>query len=275
MACGNSLFGGNNNYIKVGNGQLIAVEGANTAEKLILSDLRIPYTQLLKGRVILKAGQEDYLMNHLGLGDNVTFITIKATYNEKSLETDNYIIWKRYDDLFHPSQMGKLMILTGNSTNRIPQLYLTNPNPNYDVKLDIMVAIIDDVESFFNYDPVVYFTEYVTLENTEYNEPFNTTLGDSFGATISYGAQPIYKDELTYLFIDEVRDLNGITISTTSSNFILKDYFGYVTPSVTGVGTYSLTFDITDDYGNSVPDNKSLYIIVSIGNTGGTGGTGS
>ena len=83
--CGQSLFGSGSNYIKVSNGSFVAIEGSNTAENLILSNLRMPYKQLLKGRVLLKIGQKDYLLNHLGLGDNATFLAIKVTYDPKSV----------------------------------------------------------------------------------------------------------------------------------------------------------------------------------------------
>jgi hypothetical protein len=153
MACNNqsSLFGTSDKYIKFLNGDLVAVEGVNTVDRQFLKDLRIPYTQLLRGRVVLKAGQVDYLMNHLGLGDNATFLSIAATYDPKSkIEEDNYIQYNFADDLSKNHYMAQLMILTGNSAYRIPQLYLTNPNSNYPVNLDIMVAVIDDTYSFFN-----------------------------------------------------------------------------------------------------------------------------
>ena len=41
-------------------------------------------------------------------------------------------------------------MLTGNSANRIEQLYLTNPNSKYAVTLDVMVAVIDDNYTFFS-----------------------------------------------------------------------------------------------------------------------------
>ena len=71
-----SLFGSSEKYIKFLNGDLVAIEGVNTVERQFLKDLRIPYTQILKGRVVLKAGQVDYLLNHLGLGDNATFLSL-------------------------------------------------------------------------------------------------------------------------------------------------------------------------------------------------------
>lgn len=149
--CQSSLFGNQSQYIKVNGGDFVAVQGANTFEKLLVSDLRMPYKQLLKSRVILKEGQTNYLLNHLGLGDNATFVAIKAIYDAKSvIEEDNYITWSFYDDLTKSYPMAQMLVLTGNSTNRIKQLYLTNPNTKYPVALEVMVANIDDSYSFFN-----------------------------------------------------------------------------------------------------------------------------
>jgi hypothetical protein len=153
MACNNqgSLFGSSDKYIKFLNGDLVAIEGTNTVDRQILNTLRIPYAQLLRGRVVLKAGQVDYLLNHLGLGDNATFLSIAATYDPKSkIEEDNYVQYNFSDDLTKNHYFAQLMILTGNSTHRVPQLYLTNPNANYNVTLDVMVAVIDDVYTYFN-----------------------------------------------------------------------------------------------------------------------------
>jgi hypothetical protein len=94
MPCqlGNNSFFDTNNYIKFLNSDIVAIEGPNTIERLIGGDIRIPYKQVLKGRIILKEGQLNYLMNHLGLGDNATFLTIKATYNKDSVNVeDNYV----------------------------------------------------------------------------------------------------------------------------------------------------------------------------------------
>jgi hypothetical protein len=149
--CGSSLFGPGSQYIKTNSGDFIATEGSNIRERLMLSDLRIPYKQILKSRVILRKGQTNYLLNHLGFGDNATFLAIKAVYDTKSkVESDNYIQYSYYDDLGRTYTFSQLLTLTGNSSNRVKQLYLTNPNPNYPVYLDVMVAVIDDNYSFFN-----------------------------------------------------------------------------------------------------------------------------
>jgi hypothetical protein len=119
-------------------------------ERLIGKDIKIPYQQILKGHIVLKAGQVGYLMNHLGLGDNATFVAIKATYDLKCVnEEDHYIEYYYTDDTSTIRSMSQLMILTGNSTHRIPQLYFTNPNSTYKVHLDVMVAVVDDTYTFF------------------------------------------------------------------------------------------------------------------------------
>ncbi len=146
-----SLFGSSEKYIKFLNSDIVAIEGVNTIERQLLKDLRIPYSQILKGRVVLKSGQVDYLLNHLGLGDNATFLSITATYDPKSkIEADNYVVYNFSDDMTKSRYFSQIMILSGNSTNRIPQLYLTNPNKNYNVILDVMVAVIDDTYNYFN-----------------------------------------------------------------------------------------------------------------------------
>jgi hypothetical protein len=163
--CGQSLFGSGNNYIKVGNGEFLAIEGSSTAEKLGLSELRMPYKQLLKSKVVLKPGQVNYLLNFLGLGDNATFLAIKATYDPKSVvEADRYVNWSFYDDLTKIYSFAQMMVLTGNSTNRVKQLYLTNPSDKYSVSLEIMVAVIDDNYSFFNDTVNQSGTSFVNLE---------------------------------------------------------------------------------------------------------------
>jgi hypothetical protein len=166
--CGSSLFGSGSQYIKLGNAEFIAVEGSSVFDRLGLTDIRAPYKQLLKGRVILKPGQTNYLLNHLGLGDNATFLAIKATYDSKSVNPDNnYITYSYYNNPVQNLTFAQLLVLTGNGPNRIPQLYLTNSNTNYNVVLDIMVGVIDDSYSFFNDDLNQSGTSFSGLEWTD------------------------------------------------------------------------------------------------------------
>lgn len=162
---GSSVFGPSNQYIKVNAGDFVAVNGSNASEKMSLSDLRMPFKQILKSRIILKPGQANYLLNHLGMGDNATFLLIKATYDSKSvIQDDNYVDWSFYDSLGTINQFAQVMLLTGNTTHRVKQIYLTNPNTKYSVSLDVMVAVIDDNYSFFNDNINQTATSFTDLE---------------------------------------------------------------------------------------------------------------
>lgn len=153
MSCVNQntfFTGGTNNFIKPYQGEFVAVSGANMLERLSIADLRIPYNQVLKSRVILKAGQTNYLLNFLGLGDNATFLMIKSTFDPLSkMESDNFIQYSFYSDRTRVYSFSSMMVLTGNSQNRIEQLYLSNPNPDKQVILEVMCAVIDDTYTYF------------------------------------------------------------------------------------------------------------------------------
>jgi len=204
MGCGNSLFGKVSQFIKINGGDFVAIEGSNTVEKLITSDVRMPYKQLLKGRVILKPGQINYLLNHLGVGDNATFLSIKATYDPKSvIELDNYIRYSYYDYPVQNLSFAQLLVLTGNSTNRIPQLYLNNPNTKYAVILDVMVGVIDDTYTFFNDDINQSGTSFTGLEYTDIK---SFVVGESI-AIIDKDSKVLIYLGLTYI--------NSITLNGT------------------------------------------------------------
>jgi len=146
-----TIFGPGSKNIKFYGNDLIAVDGPNTVERQILGNLRFPYNQILRGRIILKAGQINYLLNNLGLGDNSTLLSLAVTYDPKSVhEEDNYIMWSFYDNLVNSYPISYMLLLSGNSTNRVKQIYLTNPNPNYDVNIDVLVGNIDNTYNFFN-----------------------------------------------------------------------------------------------------------------------------
>jgi hypothetical protein len=170
MSCGiknNSIFQPTQQYIKYWNGSVIAVEGPNTMEKLMLDQLRIPYKQILKGRIILKPSQSNYLLNFLGLGDNATYLCMTAQYDQKSkIPNDNYVNWAFADDLTTDYAFSQILTLSGNADHRIQQMYLTNPSATYSVSLDVMVAVIDDKDFYFEDNQFtisnLYHTDIVT-----------------------------------------------------------------------------------------------------------------
>jgi hypothetical protein len=204
VGCSGNLFGNRSQFIKANGGDFIAVEASNTRERLILSDLRIPYKQILKSRVILKIGQTNYLLNHLGLGDNATFLCIKAVYDSKAvIEADRYVNWSYYDDLTRVNSFADMMVLTGNSTNRVPQLYLTNPSTKYPVYLDVMIGVIDDNYSIFT-DTINQSGSSFT--GLEYTDIHSHIVGESI--VINDKSSPVRP--LIYI---RLSDINSIEIS--------------------------------------------------------------
>jgi len=149
--CTNSIFGNiRDNGIRFYQNSLIAAEGSDMVQKMSLSSVFAPYEQILRGKVTLKPGKCKYLLNHLGLGDNATLLAITATYDPDSkIESQNFVQYSYYTSPNNWYSFAQMLMLTGNSENRIEQLYLTNPNQNHPVTLDIMVGIIDDESGFF------------------------------------------------------------------------------------------------------------------------------
>ncbi len=263
-----SIFGNTSQYIKIQGSDFVAIEGVNTVERLLGGDIRIPYKQLLKSRVILKAGQANYLLNHLGLGDNATFLAIKATYNTKSVnEEDNYVDYYFYDDLTSRHSFNQLIVLTGNSQNRIQQLYLTNPNSKYSVVLDVMVAIIDEEYSFFNDVINQSGTSFVDLSVTDIH---THVVGESIVINDKNSKPLIY---LLLVNISSIeKDGDVITIDDTSLGFILlkfsTEYDANQAFSLLNYILENQNIDIDTLVPLTDDDSPIIYFNSEVGNTG-------
>lgn len=270
MSCANSLFGKGSQYIKINGGDFIAVEGSNTVEKLITSDIRMPYKQLLKGRVMLKAGQINYLMNFLGLGNSATFLSIKATYDQKSvIEADNYITYSYYDYPVQNLNFAQLLVLTGNSSNRIPQLYLNNPNTKYPVILDVMVGVIDDSYSFFNDDINQSGTSFTGLEYTDIK---SFVVGES----IAVYDKNVPAKALIYLglsFINSI-SLNGTFLVIDDESY--GSVFLHFLTEYDAIQAHSLLNYVLEhpsiNIDNIIPENDGTAPIIYFNSTAGVSG---
>ena len=240
-----SLFGPADKYIKFYQGDAIAVEGANTMEKQILNDLRFPYTQILRARVTLKAGQVNYLLNHLGLGDNATFLSISARYDNKSkIEEDNYLQYTYYPDISNIYYFDQMLLLTGNSTHRIPQLYLSNPNATYSVTMDVMVAVIDDTYEFFN---------------DALNQSGSSFTGLSYSSIQTYIPNQSLvildaeNNPLSYLSIDAITSIHKSDLIITVQESTVGKVFLEFLDSYSSFQSYSLLNYIWNNAGSNPP----------------------
>ena len=213
MSCSNnSIFDSPNTYIKFQGSDLVSVEGANLLDRLLLKNVIIPFKQILKGIIILKPGQSNYLFNFLGLGDNATFVALVPKFDTKSvMEEDNYVNYIYSNNLTNIQSFKEIMILTGNSTHRIPQLYLSNPNTLYSVVVETMVAVIDDKQTFFtdNTNQIgVTYTDLIfsNLQTWEINE------------SIVFFDNKVPQNPLVYLYLNTID-----TIEQQGSILIVKD----------------------------------------------------
>lgn len=268
MACG-TIFGSGAQYIKVNGGDFVAIDGANIVDRLTVSDLRMPYKQLLKSRILLKAGQTNYLLNHLGLGDNATFLAIKVLYNSASvIEEDNYITWSFYDDLTKTYPMAQMLCLTGNSTNRIKQIYLTNPNTKYAVTLEVMVGVIDDSYSFFNDSINQSGTTFTGLEWTDIK---THQQGESF--KIMDKGTPvrplIYFDIVNIQTIEKTGSILIIDDASYGTIFLqfLTEYDTYQAHSLLNYVIENPNINIVEDYPSDNED-PIVYFYNQVGQTG-------
>lgn len=266
MGCQSSLFGASAQYIKVSGGDFLAIEGANTVDRLTVSDLRMPYKQLLRSRILLKTGQKNYLLNHLGLGDNATFLCIKVVYNQKSIiEEDNYVNWCFYDDMAKVYTMAQMMVLTGNSTNRIKQLYLSNPSEKYTVSLDVMVGVIDDTYTFFNDTINKSSTSFVGLNYTDIKTHI---IGESF-KILDKGTpvRPlIYFDIVNIETIEKTGTILIIDDASYGTIFLqfLTEYDAYQAHSILNYIIENPTINI-DAIPNGDNEDPIIYFYSSVG----------
>ena len=122
----------------------IVIEGPNMKGKLNLEGLEIKYESFYLSQLVLNTSAQDQPALYGFLGNNVTFLMVRAKYMPTdpnwAVETDQYIEYYFADDPTQVRKMGQLMVLTGNSTNRIPQIYFNNPQSTYKVYLEVLMA---------------------------------------------------------------------------------------------------------------------------------------
>lgn len=165
----------------------IVIEGPTLKGKLSLEGLEIRYDSFYLSQLILNPSAQDQPLLYGFLGNDVTFLMVKAKYVPTdpnwAVETDQYIEYYFEDDTTQVRSMGQLLILTGNSTNRIPQIYFNNPNTTYSVYLEVLMANLpqsslvatqytqDSTFSGLYYNSIisdtVYYTSPATTGSTE------------------------------------------------------------------------------------------------------------
>ena len=185
----NTLLNPTQRTIKNWNSDFITSDGPNTSSYLSLGDLAIPYDSQYVSRIVLPADSKDVLLNYELVGIS-TFLLIKVTYNGDydypqqddydplySQEPNNYNIEYYFEGssgITYP--IGRLLILNGSFTNKIPKIYLNNPL-GYNVVLDVLQANIE------SYRPIITSSA-TTISNLYYSDVItNQVICSSTGFT--------------------------------------------------------------------------------------------
>jgi len=144
-----TLLSGADKEIEFYNSALIVKDGPNMCGKMALGDVQINYDSFFTSKMTLASDSKDFPIMYGFLGTDITFIMIKVIYggdlaNPQSCCSDE----EKHLEYFFEDQplirryITDFMLLTGDDTHRIPQIYLYNPT-NYDVTVEILVANVD------------------------------------------------------------------------------------------------------------------------------------
>lgn len=132
---------------------MLVIEGPNLKGKLSLEGLELKYENFNLSQLILNPESTDQPLLYGFLGNNITFLMVRAKYIPTdpmwAVETEQYIDFYYGDNPTQIRSMGELLLLTGNSTKRIPQIYFNNPSTKNKVYLEILMANLEQ-ESLVN-----------------------------------------------------------------------------------------------------------------------------
>lgn len=186
------LLGAGATYIKATGGGFAAIEGANTLESIDMSLLRMPYVQYFKTRMFLQPGAVNQPVNYANLGNNVTFIALSVYYDAKAkIEENNYILYSFVTDPATTFPVAQELVLTGNSTHRIPEIFLSNPSTLYAVKVEMLVACIDQNQAFFNNTNLPNNANF-TISNLEFSDIHTHLINQSIKVLNTAGQPVLY-----------------------------------------------------------------------------------
>lgn len=144
-----------------------------------MEGIEISYETQFSSQMILNENAKDQPILYGFLGNEITFLMIKATYGPSDtnwqFEEEQYIEYYFGNDITNKKYMSKLLILTGNSLKRIPQIYLNNPSLTQKVHLEILMANLSQPDLVI---PETLFTNLyynnVISDYVLYNNPIST-----------------------------------------------------------------------------------------------------
>ena len=207
---------------------MIAVEGPNIIGKLNLSGVEIPYESQYTTRISLNPGAQDQPLLYGFLGNNVTYLLLKVTYDETDprcmIEEEQYIEYYLEDNPTTVRYINKLLLLTGNSQKRIPQIYLNNPSQ---LRVDVHALVANLGQSDIELEDIQ--DETISITNLYHNSIVSDTIWNCTTLVSGSTQFQIYDFEgniVLYLDYEEVEVIdrdsskNQLIIATKSDTYI-------------------------------------------------------
>jgi hypothetical protein len=136
----NALFGPGAKYVKFADGGLSAIEAANTAAKMPLSDLRIPYDQYARARVVVPKGAVAKAINVPVLGEAITLLICKTSYDKANRDlTLNKLRYALSESAVRKYTFTDILVLSATPDDPVPTIYVDNAT-GYAVTLDVFMC---------------------------------------------------------------------------------------------------------------------------------------
>ena len=207
---------------------MVAVEGPNIIGKLNLAGVEIPYESQYTTRISLNPGAINQPLLYGFLGQEVTYLLLKVTYDETDprcqIEEEQFIEYYLEDNPTTVRYINKLLLLTGNSQKRIPQIYLNNPT---ELRVDVHALVANLGQSDINLKDITDDT--ISIENLYYNSIISDTIWNcttlmsgstQFQVYNHEGQIVLYLDYEDVEVIDRDSSINQLIISTKSDTLI-------------------------------------------------------
>ena len=169
------------------------------------------------------------------LDKDITFMLLKITYNELDprclIEENQYIEYYFSTNKSEIRYANKLLLLTGNSIKRIPQVYLNNPGDST-VIIDVMVASLDQSDTDISEVTEKLLKLEVLYSNNIITDSLHNTVTDNYGSTefqilnFEDDVPLLYLKFMVILSIIPDEEHTRIIINTTSetNNIIYLDF---------------------------------------------------
>jgi len=192
---------------------MVVVEGPNLKGRLNLEGLEFKYESFNLSQMILNQESYDQPLLYGFLGNNITFLMVRAKYVPTdpmwSIESEQYLEYYYGNNPSDIKTMGQLLVLTGNSIKKIPQIYFNNTSTKNKVYLEILMANLGQ-DSLINPSQYNKISKFDGLYyNSILSDNVHYTIPTSIGST-ELNIVDIDSNSLIYIPYSNIRTIEKI-----------------------------------------------------------------